>query len=769
MYDWTETNTSLTIIIPIPYKLDKKKIDYTITELYVKINMLELKRIHIIDLFDAIDFTQGKMVLEDNRILFILPKLEDKLWKNLEFKGSKAEIKERRKKAEDKYYEKIKQEREIAAKTKSEFQQFATDRSIAIDDARRQEIRDKKSSEKTKAEKDLYSFVDQMEKGNYRKVEGVDEDDETAYEPINKTNKNTKEELKEILEVEEEEIDTSSKKKEIKPSEEHKATEEHNIREDEDEPIVEDIKKEEPEIIKIESPMVQMENSFQKAYKNMETQRQINIEKSIPKKEPPKPTNPKEQSKIREQKKVEINLTEQKIPHFAARESLSKEPPYPKSKKYVPEKNYLGQEIEDRNPIWIKEKADNFYKNKDFISAINAYNKSLDLDPSFHKCLMNRGTCYLSIGEFDLALNDFNKVIDLIDKLDPKEKEQDNFYDRIKLRTLVKIYAVYSLQQNYQNALEIIENKLLIPDNNKPYFIDKETWKKIEYDKKIIQNRMNNEEKKKEGDSYLSKKDYINAKKIYESILEMEPENERVLSNLSLIYLAQNNYDEVIECCNKIIKIFKQFKEKIKFKNINNSFEIKVLLRRAKCYEIKNEMHLAEKDINSIEKLSIKNEQILKEIKTIKDKLKIRVVESYKETANNYLSQGNFSDALSYYDKAIALIKFSNIYNKIDLVKILLNRIGCLIKLTQYDSTYLEFEKILMILSKQKAIADIQSNLVLKEEVNKLEFLTYVKRAYVYTINHKIKDAMKDYEDALKINPSDSKIRENLEKLKLLN
>ena len=30
------------------------------------------------------------------------------------------------------------------------------------------------------------------------------------------------------------------------------------------------------------------------------------------------------------------------IPHFAARESLSKEPPYPKSKKYVPEKNMVN-------------------------------------------------------------------------------------------------------------------------------------------------------------------------------------------------------------------------------------------------------------------------------------------------------------------------------------------------------------------------------------------------------------------------------------------
>jgi hypothetical protein len=38
----------------------------------------------------------------------------------------------------------------------------------------------------------------------------------------------------------------------------------------------------------------------------------------------------------------------------------------------------MGQEIEDRNPIWIKEKADNFFKNKDFRSAVNCYSKAIE-------------------------------------------------------------------------------------------------------------------------------------------------------------------------------------------------------------------------------------------------------------------------------------------------------------------------------------------------------------------------------------------------------
>ena len=201
---------------------------------------------------------------------------------------------------------------------------------------------------------------------------------------------------------------------------------------------------------------------------------------------------------------------------------------------------------------------------------------------------------------------------------------------------------------------------------------------------------------------------------------------------------------------------------------MNKLFEIKILLRRAKCYEIKNEMYKAQKDVESIEKLSITNPNVLKEIKDIKDKLKIHVVDSYKQSANEHLAKQEFSEALDYYNKAIDVVKFSNIYNKIDLVKILLNRTACLTKLTQYDSTFIEFERILSILSKQKAMVDIQSNIILAEEVKNLEFVTVCKRAFIYSQNNKYEEAIKDYNRALELKPGDIKIKENLAKLKAL-
>ena len=784
-YDWNETNTSVTITFPLLYKIDKKKFDYTITDSYIKLNLYQMKQFHFIDLMNEVDIDSSQIILEENKIIFNLVKKENVLWKKLESNLPKEELKERRKKADERLEEKIKKKRELAENKKKEFEKFVVDKSIKIDDEFREELRNKKQEEKINAEKDLYKFVDKIDNNKIDEEENEDEDDsnintnvnnninqqieeeknnEIIKEEENINNKNEKKDntqIKHALEKDpyEEENKKQKEVKEAKPIKHSIESRRNQIFSDELEkkPKKEKFNKEAP--LKIESPMV-ASNNFQNTLQAL-------LDKKEKEKEKEKNPPPQQQNDIRKQETIKVNLTKKLIPTFSARESLSKEPPYPKSKKYVPEKNYLGQEIDEKNPIWAKQRGDNFYNNKDYSSAINAYNNALDLDPYFHKVLINRGTCYMCLGQFDQALNDFYKAIDLIDNIDKKERS-DAFYDRINVKALSKIYAIHALRQEYQKALDVINDKLLLKEHAFPFIIPEDKWKKIEKDKNLIESRMSNEKLKEEGDNFLRQKNYENAEKIYNQILNIEPNNERVLSNLSMIYLFQEKYDEVINICTKILNIFSKFKERIKIKNMNNLFEIKILLRRAKCYEIKNDMEKAQKDIESIEKLSITNPSVLKEVKEIKDKLKIHVVDTYKQKANEHLQKQEFSEALSFYNKAIDVVKFSNIYNKIDLVKILLNRTSCFIKLTQYDNTFIEFERILNILSKQKAIADLQSNIILSDEVKKLEFTTLAKRAYVYSINNKIEDAIKDYNRALELRPGDIKIKENLAKLKAI-
>ena len=555
-YDWNETNSGVTITFPLLYKIDKKKFDYTIKDSYIKLNLYEMKQFHFIDLMGEMDFDSSKIVFKENKIIFNLTKKENSLWKKLESNLPKDELKERRKKATERLEESIKQKRELAQNKKKEFEKFVVEQSIKIDDNRREEIRTKKEEEKTAAEKDLYKFVEKIDN---RKINGEDEDDTNNLQNNNinkaieesKNNEEIEEDNKNIDNednINSTEVSNKFKSEEKtlneKSSSKLKITDDpyknEKIEEEKDPTPIkhsiesrrkqifsdEEIKKE--NLIKekplvVDSPMV-TENNFQNTLRAL-------INKEEKEKEPPKP----QPTNIRKPETIKVNLTKKIIPTFAGHESLAKEPPYPKSKKYVPEKNYLGQEIDEKNPIWAKQRGDNFYNNKDYRSAINAYNNALDLDPSFHKVLINRGIP-LCLGEFDLELSDFNKAINLINEIDKKERS-DAFYDRINVKALSKIYAVYALRQEYQKALDIINEKLLLKEHAFPFIIPEEKWKKIEKDKFLIESRMKNEILKEKGDKVLREKKLEDAEKIYKEILDIEPENERVLSNLSMVYL----------------------------------------------------------------------------------------------------------------------------------------------------------------------------------------------------------------------------------------
>ena len=117
-YDWNETNTSVTIIFPLLYKIDKKKFDYTITDSYIKLNLYQMKQFHFIDLMGEIDIDSSQLILEENKIIFNLIKKENILWKKLESDLPKEELKERRKKANERFEENVKKKRDLAENKK---------------------------------------------------------------------------------------------------------------------------------------------------------------------------------------------------------------------------------------------------------------------------------------------------------------------------------------------------------------------------------------------------------------------------------------------------------------------------------------------------------------------------------------------------------------------------------------------------------------------------------------------------------------------------
>ena len=65
-----------------------------------------------------------------------------------------------------------------------------------------------------------------------------------------------------------------------------------------------------------------------------------------------------------------------------------------------------NEDVENKNPLWLKDSADEFYKNKDFYSAIMAYNQAYKLDSTMISCVQNRAACNLHLFNYEEVLYD---------------------------------------------------------------------------------------------------------------------------------------------------------------------------------------------------------------------------------------------------------------------------------------------------------------------------------------------------------------------------
>ena len=139
------------------------------------------------------------------------------------------------------------------------------------------------------------------------------------------------------------------------------------------------------------------------------TEEEINAENNAPNAPEPEPEVPQ----VRAQQEVKMGFTEKKFAHLPARESQLKEPPYPKSKNHVANKKDKDVfiDVEDKDPVWLKDKADHFFKRFDYQAAINAYTKALKEDPEFLMGRLNRATCFIKLRGFVPAADDCSDII----------------------------------------------------------------------------------------------------------------------------------------------------------------------------------------------------------------------------------------------------------------------------------------------------------------------------------------------------------------------
>ncbi|CAO1377202.1 unnamed protein product [Diamesa serratosioi] len=69
---------------------------------------------------------------------------------------------------------------------------------------------------------------------------------------------------------------------------------------------------------------------------------------------------------------------------------------------------------EERNPQWLKEKGDDFFKKKNYLAAISAYSTGIQLTNKYFDLFLNRSAAHFAIENFQRSAEDCSKALELL-------------------------------------------------------------------------------------------------------------------------------------------------------------------------------------------------------------------------------------------------------------------------------------------------------------------------------------------------------------------
>jgi tetratricopeptide (TPR) repeat protein len=74
--------------------------------------------------------------------------------------------------------------------------------------------------------------------------------------------------------------------------------------------------------------------------------------------------------------------------------------------------------------LWLKDKGDSFFRDKNYVSAIEAYSEAIKLDSRLMKAYLNRSLSYLKIFKLQDAINDCDQCLCLLQSELPNSEEE---------------------------------------------------------------------------------------------------------------------------------------------------------------------------------------------------------------------------------------------------------------------------------------------------------------------------------------------------------
>ncbi|KAJ3044803.1 Dynein assembly factor 4, axonemal [Rhizophlyctis rosea] len=372
-YTWTESSDAVYITIPLK-GVNTSKADVYANDEYIKVNFPPY--FFELNLYAAVESESAVAAVGNGCVKFTLTKKEHVLWNRVTTTISDHdELKRRRAEAEQKAHQRQEELRQERLRRKRDEERQLVQKQIEVERAERERVAALKEEEKRQAQAALAEWAEDIKTAP--PVEEEEQNDIAAAADFPEQEEGA---IFADDDLADEAMDNS-----YVPS---------GITEigDEDEVDDEDVDDE---------AGIDMEAIRAKVREQMQG-------KARP---PPRATNAE----------IEITFTSRGlIPTKTARESedakwrvkiADAQAAYDRKQKKSDARN-----IEEQNPVFLKDKGNDFYRKGNFAAAVNAYTAALDLDPENISCLSNRAACHLQLSQPNLCITDCTRVLTLLQK-----------------------------------------------------------------------------------------------------------------------------------------------------------------------------------------------------------------------------------------------------------------------------------------------------------------------------------------------------------------
>lgn len=610
-YRWNETNDSLRIEIPLK-GVSPKKVDIFVSTSVLKINYSP----YLVEIFllKEVDAVKHKATVKDGVLTITLMKKIPEHWGTLEISLEEYERDQKKEHLLKKKQEALEQRTALEQKLAAEVtdrkiteERHAVKQQMALDEEFRNRLDQLKADEKKAAEEEVYRTFAALQQNNQNFAgPSTTTTDDSPLTKTGSTKQDStlikdKEVSKRLIhedvllesydmidDLEEDEALSPQKHQKSPPS--NTSADEKQSHRDVSEPNEDDLEEEEEE---------------EKEREVIETE--ADDIKYIP------PPRHQTLDTNAESSKVKINFTPRLFPTPMRESKAAEEEDWiAKNRRHLKRHGVLGKglnkkgattaDVSEEDPVWLKAKGDDFFRNGDIRSALNAYSAAIDaydvdftlftttstttnttlprLEANLIACLSNRSLCYLKLNlsqdckidcdiivkSVQLQLSDLPpppsaSSTDAAGVIDPNQAERMKLW-MTSIKILLRRGLVHCQLGKYTDSLaDYTQAHVIMQQQLSTYYLEQLshnyhiTIETIQSDITRLKMIITAENAKKKGDILFADRAIDNAIEQYSHAIELIPIYVSAYSNRSACYLIKNELDLSISDCNFALDI----------------------------------------------------------------------------------------------------------------------------------------------------------------------------------------------------------------------